>query len=147
MMKIEFIHESPPCNEFKLKEHIYDLLEVMIPPLENRVDINSYIHKIASFADVIYAKLDGIIIGSCAVYLNSEEGFITSIGVLEPYMGIGVGTLLLDKAIKLSREKKIDSVSLKVHVSNKKAFNFYIKNGFKVADTIESWFIMKINIH
>ena len=58
--------------------------------------------------------------------------YIHTFVVKEKYRGRGIGTLLLNYAMKIKDEKKIDVISLHVDDKNKNAVKFYKKLGFKV---------------
>ena len=60
---------------------------------------------------------------------------IERIYVLKEYHGKSVGQLLYQKAIEVAKNKHVDYVWLGVWEENKRAINFYSKNGFKAFDT------------
>lgn len=55
---------------------------------------------------------------------------IERIYVLKEFHGKGVGQLLYDKALQIARQKNVDYVWLGVWEENRRAINFYTKNGF-----------------
>jgi ribosomal protein S18 acetylase RimI-like enzyme len=59
---------------------------------------------------------------------NSLE--IQRIYVLKNYLGKAVGQLLFNKVIQVAKEKKVDTIWLGVWEENKRAIQFYKKNGF-----------------
>jgi ribosomal protein S18 acetylase RimI-like enzyme len=59
---------------------------------------------------------------------------IERIYVLADYHGKKVGQLLYDKAIEVAKQKKFTTVWLGVWEENKKAIQFYTKNGFVAFD-------------
>ncbi|SEK41339.1 spermine/spermidine N-acetyltransferase [Aquimarina amphilecti] len=50
------------------------------------------------------------------------------------YQGAGFGQQLINKAIKIAKEKKVDFIWLGVWDKNLKAIEFYKRNGFKIFD-------------
>mgnify|MGYP001294626807 FL=1 len=86
-------HEKPPCDRERLRKHIDALKDIMIPPLSGRVEINSYVDKLAQNADVFYAIDKDIECGSCVVYLNEKRVYISSIGVFSKYQRIGISVI------------------------------------------------------
>jgi ribosomal protein S18 acetylase RimI-like enzyme len=89
-------------------------------------------------AEVYFATIDNKVIGY--LKLNFEQSQtelqdnkaveIERIYVLKEYHGKSVEQLLLDKAIKIARQKNADYVWLGVWEKNPRAINFYKKNGF-----------------
>ena len=85
-----------------------------------------------------FAKADNQVIG----YLKLNFGVsqtelkdntaleIERIYVTKEYHGKKVGQLLYDKAIEVAKEKQVDYVWLGVWEENKRAIQFYTKNGF-----------------
>lgn len=85
-----------------------------------------------------FAKADSQVIG----YLKLNFGVsqtelkdntaleIERIYVTKEYHGKKVGQLLYDKAIEVAKEKQVDYVWLGVWEENKRAIQFYTKNGF-----------------
>ncbi len=89
-----------------------------------------------------FAKADSQVIG----YLKLNFGVsqtelkdntaleIERIYVTKEYHGKKVGQLLYDKAIEVAKEKQVDYVWLGVWEENKRAIQFYTKNGFMEFD-------------
>ena len=50
--------------------------------------------------------------------------------VLKEFQGKGVGKILLDKALEIALQSKVDFIWLAVWEENPKAIKFYQKNGF-----------------
>ncbi len=89
-------------------------------------------------AEFYFAMLDENVIGYLKINFgqsqtelkNNKAVEIERIYVLKDYHGTGVGQLLLDKAIKIARQKNAEYVWLGVWEKNLRAINFYKKNGF-----------------
>lgn len=143
MRNIEIYHEQPPCDKSKLANHMDELKDIMIPTLVGRVDLDLYVDKLSKHADIFYALEDGRIIGSCIAYLNTLKGFITSIGIIPNYEGVGIGTMLLNELVQVSEEKSIREIELKVYKYNEKAVLFYKNYGFKIIEDMDEWYTMK----
>ena len=56
---------------------------------------------------------------------------IHEIGVTEDSRHLGIGTQLLDEMKRIAKEKNCVELNLSVWSFNKKAINFYIKNGLE----------------
>jgi len=110
---------------------------------KNPPDINSEITWFSNMiisvnrgdAIAVVAEYSGKIVGLCDVYSkrpNSEVSHIGSLGitVIKDYRNMGIGTLLMKKAIKLSKGK-FDILVLDVFETNDMAIHLYEKLGFK----------------
>ena len=66
-----------------------------------------------------------------------------------------VGQILFEKAVKVANERKANYVWLGVWEENKRAINFYEKNGFvvfgkhdfKLGDDVQTDLMMKLNLN
>ena len=75
-----------------------------------------------------YLKLN---MGSSQTELKNNDALeIERIYVLKEFHGKQVGQLLFDKAIEVAKEQQVASVWLGVWEANKRAIQFYSKNGF-----------------
>ena len=63
---------------------------------------------------------------------NSLE--IERIYVLKEYYGVNVGQQLLEKALNIARQQKVNYIWLGVWENNQRAISFYKKNGFIAFD-------------
>jgi ribosomal protein S18 acetylase RimI-like enzyme len=94
-------------------------------------------------SDFFLAKANDTVIGYLKLnWGNAQTEIIESqaleihrIYVLEKYHGKQVGQRLLDKAITVAKHKKAVFIWLGVWENNKKAQNFYSRNGFIAFDT------------
>ena len=142
MREITICHEFPPCAKERLRDHIYAMKDIIVPPLTGRVVLDEYISKIAQYADLFYAMDGETICGSCMVYLNQASAYITSIGVFPEYWRKGIGTKLLDEVVQAAKEKQIKEISLQVHADNKTALHFYEAYGFEIEIKNAYWIKM-----
>lgn len=60
-----------------------------------------------------------------------DEGYVTNIAVNKDFRKSGAGTLILNKAIDLARDKGLSFISLEVRASNKNAISLYNRLLFK----------------
>lgn len=73
------------------------------------------------------------IVGGCRIQKNfGPYSRIGSLGIAirKGYRGEGIGTALLNEGINLSRRLELNIITLEVLSKNKRAINFYKKNGF-----------------
>ncbi len=75
-----------------------------------------------------YLKLN---FGQAQIELQDENALeIERIYVIKEFHGKDVGQLLYDKALQIAKQKNVDYVWLGVWEENRRAINFYTKNGF-----------------
>lgn len=92
-------------------------------------DENSQFY-IAEFGDNVIGYLK-INTGQSQTEIKDENALeIERIYVLKEYQGKKVGQILYEKAIKISRQEKVNYVWLGVWEKNPRAIRFYQKNGF-----------------
>lgn len=93
-------------------------------------------------AEFYFAKLDNEVVGYLKLNLgqsqtelkNDNSLEIERIYVLKEFHGKKVGQILYDKAIEITKQKRVNYVWLGVWEENPRAINFYKKNGFKEFD-------------
>ena len=76
------------------------------------------------------AKLDDKIVGFISMYCASGEGYICNIAVEKSHRKRGIGTALLSEAIRYSKRKNLEFLTLEVRESNIGAVKFYEKLEF-----------------
>ncbi|NJM79920.1 MAG: GNAT family N-acetyltransferase [Flavobacterium sp.] len=107
------------------KEFAIDYLQTQL----NNTDSNFYF---ATFNDNVIGYLK-INFGSSQTELKDSKALeIERIYVLKEFHGLKVGQLLYEKALQIAKEKKVEYIWLGVWEENKKAIQFYTKNGFIV---------------
>lgn len=83
------------------------------------------------FAIYVSAKIDNKIIGYAGMWKVFDEGHITNVAVHPEFRGMGIGSLLVEKLVEISKDRGITSMTLEVRRSNLIAQELYIKHGFK----------------
>lgn len=78
------------------------------------------------------SELDEISVGWIKLFNNVSQNrfYVSSLYVLPKFQGYGVGTKLMDKAEEIAKSKNYDHIWLGVMNENKKALNWYQKQGF-----------------
>ena len=104
----------------KMKKEFYNIdSEFYIARLENK--------------SIGYLKIN---FGKAQTELKENNGMeVERIYVLKDFLGKNVGQLLFDKALEITKEKKMDYLWLGVWERNLRAIRFYEKNGFSKFDT------------
>jgi len=140
-------------DEEQLQKYINDKLskEILQEELSNE------------HSEFYFAKVDHQIIGYLKI--NIDEAQTEKLGntsmeveriyVLQKHQGLKAGQALLNKSIALAKEKQLEFIWLGVWENNKKAIQFYEKNGFVVFDKHlfllgteeQTDLMMKLNLH
>ncbi|MEM0351210.1 MAG: ribosomal protein S18-alanine N-acetyltransferase [Archaeoglobaceae archaeon] len=92
-------------------------------------------------SDLLVADIGGKVVGYVVTMeVDKVTGKIVSIAVRKDFRGRGIGEALLRKAIERLRSRGKTRITLEVRVSNKPAQELYKKLGFKIMDTIPSYY-------
>ncbi len=78
----------------------------------------------------IVAKLNKKIVGFAGIWKSVDDIHITNIVVKKSCRKNGIGTLLLQKLIELTKEFKFTELTLEVNANNKIARELYLKARF-----------------
>lgn len=84
---------------------------------------------ISNVAKFYVATIDNLVIGYIGRYAYMGEAEILNFVIDEAYQRQGIGKLLLNYVEE--KIENLEKITLEVRVSNQKAINFYLKNGFK----------------
>lgn len=79
----------------------------------------------------IVAKDDDIIVGFAGILIIMDEANIMNIVTKKDKRKLGIGSLLLEKLIEISKIKKLKSITLEVNEKNIPAINLYKKYNFQ----------------
>lgn len=83
-------------------------------------------------AGFLVAQKNNNVVGYIIFWIQkNNEGHIISLAVDEKYRRQGIGTRLVNSAIKILKKFNVKEVSLEVRKSNKVAIKFYKALGFK----------------
>lgn len=66
--------------------------------------------------------------------------YIESLSVLKAYRNLGIGKKLVDYVVEETKKKFIHEIVLHVHVDNKQAIDFYLKQGFKQNEVVKDYY-------
>lgn len=143
MSVIYTINES---SELQIKQHLYDVSDSFLPALSSYVDINEYSKKIFEKSTRIEAYNNNILIGLIAIYINSNDSFITNFSVSEEFHGQGVAKNLLMTCVKHINKFLHKSIYLEVKIKNNRAINFYKRNRFEIIEKNKDNYKMELKI-
>ena len=90
--------------------------------------------------DLLVADIGGNVVGYISVMDMNDSSKVISFAVKKEFQGHGVGSMLMDEAIRrcIGRGKKL--IMLEVRVSNERAQKLYKKKGFKVIDVLPGYY-------
>ena len=79
----------------------------------------------------IVAKQNNQVFGFGGIWRSIDDIHITNIVVKKNLRNNGIGSMLLNKLIELSKKRNINSITLEVNTKNIPAIKLYEKYGFK----------------
>jgi len=123
-------------------EHIDDIMLVEKLCFTIPWSKNAFIQELKSnkFSKYVSAIVDSRVIGYAGMWQIFDEGHITNIAVHPEFRKTGVGTMLLEKLIEISRKNGIEKLTLEVRESNIAAKTLYFKYGFKAEGVRKSYY-------
>lgn len=83
------------------------------------------------YSEYIVLKKENEILGFAGILDTLDQMEITNIVVRKDMRNKGIGNILLNKLIELSKENKKNTIFLEVNSNNSVAIKLYEKNGFK----------------
>ncbi|KCZ71520.1 acetyltransferase [Candidatus Methanoperedens nitroreducens] len=91
---------------------------------------------------VIVVSVDGKIIGSVIILLRAHisHARIYSLNVHPGYRRSGIGSLLMDTALKLLKERGTEKVTLEVEVNNRAAQDLYYSKDFYIDKMLKNYY-------
>lgn len=92
------------------------------------------------FSKYFTCKMNRQIIGFLGLWIIFEDAHIATIAVAPPYMRKGIGTMLVEFAIKLASENGCNKLILEVRKSNEPAMKFYEKLQFEKVNTKKNFY-------
>lgn len=125
----QYIH---PLDFARLQES--DLTEV----LAIETDVYPFPWTRGNFLDSLYSGYEswimrdasGLVAGYFLLLIAVDEAHLLNITVRRNLQGRGLGIALLNRVIRVAREKKMNSILLEVRPSNQRAFDIYRRYGF-----------------
>lgn len=82
---------------------------------------------------IFFAKYGFEIVGTCALQMIDDKSFeLAKMAVNKKHQGIGIGKMLMDKAIQQARELQLERLVLYTNSKLERALDIYRKNGFRV---------------
>lgn len=86
----------------------------------------------SNLSKYIVAKENDVIVGFAGILITPDDTEITNIVTKKSERKRGIGSLLLDRLIVMTKELGKNSISLEVNELNKSAISLYEKSGFEI---------------
>ena len=121
------------ATEEDIVNHLLHCDTDFIPPLSDRVDIDTYAHKITNKSMRFEAWDNEILVGLVAIYCNDSEhriAYITSVSVLPEWQNKGIASQLIKQCVENVKSTSFELVELEVNSDNLAAIKSYEKNNF-----------------
>lgn len=125
--QMEIYDRKAPFNNLEYRLEFLDIHQNDVKKyLTQYTDWKSYEKHIHDFkGEIVIDKNTDKLVGLVLIYDKKYKGFITPLYVVESYRNLGIGTKLLDDAIK-----KYSAIDLVVSANNTNAISLYLQNGF-----------------
>lgn len=130
-------------NEAAILSYLKENDSYFKPPLSSRVALKKYAQKLYANSVQLWLEMEGETAGFCAIYVNNDFVYISTISVKNIYRGLGGGLMLLTKLKELATIRKIGEIRLEIQIENKDVLSFYTNFGFKKMK-IEGFLYMKV---
>ena len=92
------------------------------------------------FSYLLVFEENQTIIGYIDWWITYEQAQLANIAVCPTNRKQGVGQQLLNKALQEAIEEECENMTLEVRISNKRAIQFYEKNGFITVNTRKNYY-------
>lgn len=110
-------------------------------------DVDKYVDKISSFAEILTHYEGGKLTGCIAYYCNDaieRNAFVSLIVVAPDSRGNGLADMLLGAVILLARKRGMKKVCLEVKRENGRALRFYEKRGFSIKEELKMSYALEL---
>lgn len=145
MLVFEWIHASEN-SKGRILKFLREIDSTMIPVLSARVELELYADKLAKRAETLFVYTGIEDVGSCSVYCNTENAFITSIAVKTEFRRMHIGSEILKQTKQHVKNRGCKKIVLNVYETNKTAISFYLKSGFCIIENKNEWLKMEWKI-
>ncbi len=132
-------------NISEIQQIVHSCKEDMFSSLSDDF-LESLAEKFAKHGCFLTAYQEEKLVGYIAFYCNDNVGktaFISVIVVKKSFQRIGLGSALINEAIKKSKENGMTKLRLEVDMNNKNAIQFYKRMGFAVESVSTTMYMSK----
>jgi len=144
-LKMSNVREARDFMNACVAENLMLLMDKKITIQEEKKQVIGFIQKMDEGRGAyLVAEADKKIVGICSLERQPyRQNHIAKFGiaVLTDYQGIGIGTELAKRTLKLAKEMRgLEIIELSAFAINDKAIDFYKKLGFKEVARIPNYF-------
>ncbi len=96
-------------------------------------ELNAFLAELENKISVYFVAIDeetDLVVGYAGVWMMYDCANITNIAVHPEFRRTGLGSKMIELLIDISKEQKMDNITLEVRVSNVPAIELYKKHGF-----------------
>ncbi|KAI0988740.1 hypothetical protein GJ496_011329 [Pomphorhynchus laevis] len=140
--KVDVAIELGYVTQHNIKQ-LQTINSVVFPIIYNPSFYQDVLNEHSALSRLAYCN-DLVVGAVCGRIENTESCrrlYIMTLGVLESYRHLGIGSKLLDFVMKTALDDKtISGVYLHVQTSNEQAINFYKKSGFELSGVLENYY-------
>jgi ribosomal protein S18 acetylase RimI-like enzyme len=106
-----------------------------------REELKARMEKLTRRDQIWVAEIGYRAVGFMILVPNNDDSLeVDWLDIHPSFQRMGVGTLLVDKAAKIAKSKKMQALSVHTWPTNKKMLNFSFKNGFEVFERIKDFY-------
>jgi ribosomal protein S18 acetylase RimI-like enzyme len=106
-----------------------------------REDLKARMEKLTRRDQIWVAEIGYRAIGFMILVPNNDDSLeVDWLDIHPSFQHMGVGTLLVEKAAKIAKSKKMQALSVHTGATNEKMLNFSSKNGFEVFERIKDFY-------
>lgn len=139
---------NPGTDSKRILVMLKELDKDFIPVLSKRVNLSAYAEKIATYATIFIVRHENKDCGECSIYLNNESvGYITSFGITRDHRKTGASGFLMDAVVSHCINRNFPRIKLRVACENFIARNFYLRRGFRILESDETWMEMELSLN
>lgn len=112
-------------------------------------DIDMYLQKLGSRAEIVSDSIDGRCRGFIAYYCNdieSKKAFITLVLVDPKDRGLGLGQALTTFVLNIAKHRGFTSCLLEVNKNNQTAYKIYIAQGFHLVEERGEMLLLEVDL-
>lgn len=145
----DWASKTKKASTEQIAAHLDQCTDQFVPALKQRVDLSEYSRKIFEKSVTFEAWHQEGLIGLLAAYFNDPDkkfGFITSVSVLDAFVGKGIASALLKQCEHYAREHGFSALRLEVSAKNSRAIHLYRKHGFSTYEQKAGSLYMKRDI-
>jgi ribosomal protein S18 acetylase RimI-like enzyme len=107
----------------------------------SREELKARMEKLTRRDQIWVAEIDYRAIGFMILVPNNDGSLeVDWLDIHPSFQRMGIGSLLVKKAVKIAKTKKMQALSVHTWPTNEQMLNFSFKNGFEVFERIKNFY-------